>query len=416
MTPLDQRLYAWLAEPDDRRFERAFNAYFQVAYPALLRRLSRLSRWDAAQLEELAQDALIRFFDRIGRSRRQAANVIRGALAALQPLPLGPLHERQVLRWKSEVTDFHGQATHFRPGDSVDDAIWKGQIRSHADRIPTLQSQGHQLILSVRLHLVPAEAASSTDPATVESTSTQVERFVLQFQAAADAACTHEQRLPGVGHMVSTTWTVTDALPRLRVPTNGYLFEMVTTLYLDECKRRHRLKRGGTGLREPPSVDGPGIHPLDALPDESDGQMEEEDSADSDSQAGRSRTPSVDEVPVADFSLQLEHTEFLEKFLDYLRQPVAEAAAACAQAAQRGKATAERHRLESLSAKLDRTLAVLSLMGEGHTQEEAAAELQLSRNQIKYIIEKVQEAYEGFIAPRVTPSCAATDAGAHFHG
>src|SRR5262245_36836656 len=45
MNALDQRLYAWLTEPDEPRFERAFNGYFSVAFPAVVRYLARLSHW-----------------------------------------------------------------------------------------------------------------------------------------------------------------------------------------------------------------------------------------------------------------------------------------------------------------------------------------------------------------------------------
>src|SRR5579864_2045939 len=36
-TRLDQLLYAWLAEPDEAKFERAFAQYYEVAYTAVVR-------------------------------------------------------------------------------------------------------------------------------------------------------------------------------------------------------------------------------------------------------------------------------------------------------------------------------------------------------------------------------------------
>src|SRR5271170_7172692 len=56
ITTLDRQLYAWLVESDERRFTLAFNVYFSVAFPAVVRFLARISRWDSAHLEELAQD------------------------------------------------------------------------------------------------------------------------------------------------------------------------------------------------------------------------------------------------------------------------------------------------------------------------------------------------------------------------
>src|SRR5580700_1679282 len=76
ITTLDRQLYAWLVESDERRFTLAFNVYFSVAFPAVVRFLARISRWDSARLEELAQDALLRFFDRVGRDRRLASDTV----------------------------------------------------------------------------------------------------------------------------------------------------------------------------------------------------------------------------------------------------------------------------------------------------------------------------------------------------
>src|SRR5262245_54217915 len=60
MRSLDSQLYAWLSEPDDARFESAFADYFKVAFPAVVRYLARVSRWDSLRLEDLAQEALLR--------------------------------------------------------------------------------------------------------------------------------------------------------------------------------------------------------------------------------------------------------------------------------------------------------------------------------------------------------------------
>ncbi len=58
---------------------------------------------------------------------------------------------------------------------------------------------------------------------------------------------------------------------------------------------------------------------------------------------------------------------------------------------------------------------MLAAIGEGYTQDEAAARLGLSRNQIKYVIELVQESLERFDAPaRRSPlGIDAEDAASH---
>lgn len=97
MTTLDHRLYAWLLEFDEGRFETAFRHYFAVAYPAVMGRMARLSNWDTSQLEELAQDALFKFFERVGRGRREASACVENALAVIRPLEIDCHHHQQVI-------------------------------------------------------------------------------------------------------------------------------------------------------------------------------------------------------------------------------------------------------------------------------------------------------------------------------
>jgi len=54
--------------------------------------------------------------------------------------------------------------------------------------------------------------------------------------------------------------------------------------------------------------------------------------------------------------------------------------------------------LESISNKNERVITVLSMRIEGQTQEEIAEALGISRNQVKYIVELMQAAYEQFCA------------------
>jgi DNA-binding NarL/FixJ family response regulator len=104
-------------------------------------------------------------------------------------------------------------------------------------------------------------------------------------------------------------------------------------------------------------------------------------------------------VPAVDPTPQYEAEDLFERFYEYLRRPVEDAARACANAAGTRRAGAERHKLDSLTRKLQRITAVLGLMGEGYTQAQIAAQLAVSRNQVKYIVELVQEAYARFAAP-----------------
>jgi DNA-directed RNA polymerase specialized sigma24 family protein len=440
MTTLDQQLYAWLAEADERRFERAFNAYFSVAFPAVVRRLSRLSHWDLAQLEELAQDTLLRFFEKVGRSRREASEAIRTALEGIRPLKLGPFHERQVNAWLKEVASFRDKVMGFRLGpiDESNDAEWKGAIHALAERVPPLQRQGCHLLHSVQLELrwniededsVERTARALEEPSIIVSlaeilevdneTNTPVpmaviERFAREVIARTTQALAIEERYPGVIPFVEGTYSVISAIPLLRVPTNGYLFQIAMTIYLDECKKRGRQKRGGSGTQVSEEVSAAvatevGLrHPVEVMTLDSGPEFEIEEGLDH----GLFR-PAKDNfgtalaMPAIDPTRQYEDEEFLEKFYVYLRKPVDEATEAYRRAQATGRGIAERRRLESLTNKFARMTSVLSMMGEGYTQEGTAEQLGISRNQVKYIIELAQEAYARFAAEftQALPQC-----------
>jgi DNA-directed RNA polymerase specialized sigma24 family protein len=422
---LDHRLYAWLLEADERRFERAFSGYFAVAFPAVVRYLARLSRWDLVQLEELAQDALLKFFDRVGRRRREASEAVAHALVRIRPLDLGPFHERQVQGWTKDVSSFRDAAMSFRlsPSGEADDENWKAEIRALGDRIPVLQRQGCYLLHAVQLELhwgfesedlkqvtVETEHHPAVDPLdepihveeqiSVRATLGIAESLAREVRSKTARALTAEEHHPGVLHFIDGTFTVVAAIPRLRVPTNGYLFEIAMTLYLDECKKRGRQKRGGckllAGGESGPDAESAQPHPLESISLDSTIDLDHEDRLD-----GIRRIPLVDASgafipPASDPTSRYEDEEFLERFYAYLRKPLKEAIEAYEQARTGGRAVAEQRKLESIAKKFERTIGVLSLMGEGYTQEETASRLGLSRNQVKYVIEIVQEAYMRF--------------------
>jgi DNA-binding CsgD family transcriptional regulator len=101
--------------------------------------------------------------------------------------------------------------------------------------------------------------------------------------------------------------------------------------------------------------------------------------------------------------------DFCERFYAYLRRPLQEAEEAYEQASTRGRAAAERKRLESIAKKNDRLMTVLVMRIEGRTQEEIAATLELSRNQVKYIVELVQSAYRQFCSAIPSPVLRAAE-------
>jgi DNA-directed RNA polymerase specialized sigma24 family protein len=347
VTRLDELLYAWLTEPEDRKFDRAFEKYHDEAFAGLVRYLARRSGSRALDFEQIAADALLRFFSRVGRERRGASDLIREALGEIHPLDLGSWHVREVRCWTAEVGSFRETSMSFKVTQLEERRNWMAEIQALAEKIPPLQRQGGHVLESVRAAIPPAHGAT---------------RFV-EF-----------------------TVTIVESLPLLRVPTNGYLFDMAQSLYLDECKFQGRLKRCGPDTG----------HPLIRI------NLEDEESSDEYSAQIAAPRQMVFASDLADAPVDPESDlageDFCEKFYAYLRRPLDLAEEAYRIAAANGPAKAERKRMESLGSKWDRVIGVLTMRIEGHTQEDIAQVLDLSRNQVKYIGELVQEAYEQFSA------------------
>jgi DNA-directed RNA polymerase specialized sigma24 family protein len=405
-TQLDRMLYAWLAETDDRKFDQAFRRYYEAASPSLVRYLLRCSRLADLDCEQIAVDALLKFFCRAGRDRRQAAAAVANALPQIQPLNLGPFHVRQVQRWTGEVESFRDRSMTFRltPQDGAEQS-WKAEIQAQIDGIPPLQRQGVHLLESVRVACAAvadlADGAPANDdvdgmsePPAAEYAA--VRAFAVSLREAAAKAAVEtlavESRHPGVVKCVGGAWTVVDVLPALRIPTNGYLFEIAHSLYLDECKARGRKKRGGGGSLPDAENAGLALAPFDL--DEECPHAQDDEASDGTAVGLAIRPGDV----AADPTAELIDEDFCERFYSYLSKPLDDAEEAYRRAASAGKAEAERKRLASISEKHARFMSVLSMRIEGHTQEAIAESLGLSRNQVKYITEQAQAAYQQFSA------------------
>ena len=445
MTTLDERLYAWLSEPDDRRFTLAFNSYFLVAFPAVIRHLARFAPADPALLEEIAQDSLLRFFDHIGRERREASQAIEDGLSRIRPVCVGSLHERQVRAWRIDVDSYRRSTMGFRvprADDSAAAATWKNTIRELTLQIPTLQRQGWHLIDGVRIALQwhdldGADALASprrvagacphpTDAATCEemsasATNPATANFACAVLHSAPSPSSAETRLPGTTQLVYCAVTIIRAIPRLQVPTNGYLFEISYTIYLDDYRKRRRQKRGGPGPRSGDDVvcsdsDGAWIfHPLeDQRLDECMDGAEAADVVTFGGSSGSRFTTSSD-CTASDPIRRLEDQQYFERFYTYLRAPLDAAEAAYDAARAHGRATSERRKWDSLRQKFSRSVAILAAIGEGYTQEQAAERLRLTRNQVKYVIETLQDAYARFTAQSTRSPYPSTLGGVPSH-
>jgi DNA-directed RNA polymerase specialized sigma24 family protein len=425
VTRLDQMLYAWLAEPDDHKFDRAFQKYHDEAFAGLVRYLSRSSTSMGLDFEQIAADALLKFFSRVGRDRRQASDSIMNALRQIQPLDFGAFHIREVHRWTHDVGLFHQTTMTFKLSQDGLGRDWMAEIQSLADKVPALQRQGGRILDPIRTVAAIAWAGSSAaeehvcPPAHEDeqdwsyvATRDFVDRLKSDARRVRAQMPAVEDRHPGSTRFVECTWTVIEYLPLLRVPTNGYLSDMAQSLYLDECKALRRVKRRGPGL----SLAASGTwHPLARI------NLDDEESACEYPDQGASSAPMgmVLAGDIADAAIDLESDlageEFCEKFYAYLCRPLELAEDAYRIAAAKGPAKAERTRVASLSGKLERVIEVLTMRIEGHTQEDIARALGISRSQVKYIAERVQEAYEQFAAACTRSLVRSRAAGASSH-
>jgi DNA-directed RNA polymerase specialized sigma24 family protein len=393
-TTLDTQLYGWLNEPDGRGFDIAFNAYYAAAYPALLRRLARLSRWGLAELEEIAQDALFKFFE-AARVRHEVSDNIRFHLDEVRPLNLGDLHGRRVKDWSGDVEAFREAVMSFRPTPT--DVGGKDEIRMLTVAIPPLQRRGWSLLEEVHQAVAEEDFASTSAP--TESLEPPPDgllgKFAKDLTTENEQAMTAENRLPGCRLFVHGVHGVTVKLPMIRIPTSALLFEIALTLYVDECRRRGRLKRGGSISAADATSDLSSNACIGALY-ETEALNSEGDLAFGSESVGYH--PDILERPgviLIDEATRIEQHDVLEKFYEYLRDPLDRALERCAR--EPGCRAAEQ-RAAKLTRKFDLMMEILALIGEGHTQVEVARLLRLSRNQVKYVVESAQHAYASFVS------------------
>lgn len=422
MKTLDALLSRWVGEADDSRADTAFQAYYSTAFPSLARHVQHRTGWDLASAEDIAQEALLRFFERAGRGRREAVALVRSTATDLPASAHDAPHPQRTVRWAGDVSAFAGSVNGFRLSSETQ---WRTAAADIWSQIVSLQKAGLCLIDEAARNLPwspDVGRANTADgppvfPVDVQNTASAdlnereisglAGRLARAHSLNTSRAAIAEECRPGIGRFAQTVLTIVETLPRLRLPTNSYLFEIATTLFLDEIKRQRRRKRGG--VRERVSVAEVGTcgirdladHPVELLSNEpqadlGDGiRLDQHLTSEGGSHAAASML-SRDVDPV----VRYESEQFLLRFYEYLRAPVARAVRALEEARGTAQAFSEQYRLERVSRKFSRMMTVLSMMGEGYTQEETARRAGMSRNQVKYVLESVKEAYVRFAAEK----------------
>lgn len=408
---LDILLYAWLTEPDAQQAELRFSRYFRAAFPQLCRYIGSL-RVDAAEAQDIAQRSLIKFFNHLGIQRRTAAEQVHLARSALKPLALGELHARRLERWREQVGRFRDAAISFSVSDDTlrHGTPWQ-EIREEINgRVEPLHQDGCAFLTEARTHIGGALA---------RVVETSIERSSLRRQNAEDTATTgaHDAKFqpevalrsfvttllqladsqgaahldesvgcPGAAAFVAGTNTVCEHLPALAVPSNGLLYTIAKRLFLDDLKKwRPDSTPAVAELADPEAEEA-----LEAL--DLGGEV-----------APQAPSPDRRQAQAkGDLFVFEECGEKLaaryQAFIEFLRAPLTRAEAALAVAATPGKARTEQERVNSLQLRYERLMAVLAALHESPQpgEEEIARRHGLTRNQVKYAIERVREEFQYF--------------------
>ena len=410
---LDVLLYAWLSEPEARRAELRFNDYFRAAFPAICRYVRAL-RIDPATAQDIAQHALIKLFNHLGRTRRAADERMREAVSALRPLDFGAAHVRDIDAWRRQVRSFRDAAIGFRvTGEPQGTRLaWQESRNQINGRIPPLVRQGTHFISDVQTRveprladLVSPESLSGSSPSGVDEPQSSdehavecdqegaidhgVERFLVRLLRYAQgrdwAVIDTALGCAGAVGFLTHTSAVRACLSALAIPSNGLLYTIAKRHFLD----RLRARKFQTAQTVQQLADGEREEVLDTL-DPQEANSRERTTLEAEFCRHTARAES--EVP--EIEVEARYREFLE----FLRAPLTRAEGSLAAAAAKGKAKAEQARVDSLRIKYERLMAVLAALREHPqpTEEDIARRQGLTRNQVKYVIERIREEFNYF--------------------
>jgi DNA-directed RNA polymerase specialized sigma24 family protein len=415
-TDLDTLLYEWLSEPDQRKAEQRFTRYFRAAFPEICRFL-RAFRADAATAEDISQQALIKLFGHLGTERHAATVRLNNALSVLAPLAFGALHSRLVRGWREQVGGFRDAALRFRlPQEMQESSEACKELREEINgRVEPLQRQGTHFLREVREQVAPAlraligpELAESNvrqdrsgavapqpegnlggGPA--DAVQAQVAWFVaalLRYAAGRDSAeVDGALGCAGAVGFVSRASTICETMPALAIPSNGLLYTIAKRLFLDSLRRKSSNPVESTDA----PIDRFGSSVLDEWDDGFPGESHHAPDADAQT------NPSVSDSAGCGYGEGTVERRY-QMFLDFLRLPLTRAEGALAEAASRGTGKAEQKRVDSLRRKYARLVAVLAALHESPqpSEEEIARRQGITRNQVKYVIERVREEFSYF--------------------
>jgi DNA-directed RNA polymerase specialized sigma24 family protein len=331
---LDFLLYNWLSEKDDRLAELKFNMYYIQAFRQLSRYIYSLGPNPVADAEDIAQHALLKFFTRVGRQRHGATEAIRNSLRALEAMGLESQQNRFLKGWHSQVSQAFRHAVEFRVQEDDEDS-WKAVQKATNEQLRSVLQKGKYLLASLEI------SASDGD--------TKARKWLEHMQAI----CAN--------------------LSLISLPTNGLLFTISKRRHIDSWRSKNpSLRMNDLTFSEVKSHDR----------EISEDEEESENSLDPSSYNQHEAQEEVEG------SISSEGNDLYLAFVRYLQgYSFLPGASESGGGSSLGPGKSK-----------ERLVLVLQALNEDPqpTEIEIAQRMGLSRNQVKYAIERIREEFSRF--------------------
>lgn len=418
----EQAFYAWLSAENKAAADSHFGAFYQ-GFGRTLQASIRKRYWVISQelVDDAVGEAMLKMLELFGEPRRKAIATVAALLASVQPLALGDLHCRRVRAWKGRVAQYRLDVLDFAPAKSIRGPVRRERIDAFNAERSTLVEGGHGLVNEVRMQASDQDAAA-------DDVQKVVARFIATLREWLDsqdaASIDRKLGLDGATTFVMSMDDLLLALQQLRVLTMAYAF----TVCMNELKKLFRsdgrhsnASQAGDAARTPDEthIGDPGGE--DELPDTVSGNISDESSAPAGDLDGQDiggdggthvdasdapdrgpwgpSTSSEDAAARRDIDTIADRgpgpdkaasdKELFRLLLSALEEPYR--AAQQRLAAAETKRERDRARVEVDRAARDHELDLRLIVGwvDGDTQEEMATRLGITRNQVRYGLERM---------------------------
>jgi hypothetical protein len=219
---VEQAFYGWLnAESKaehDLHFTRFYQGFSRVLEGSIRKRFRGMGQH---VIDDAIAEAMLIMLEKFGEPRRAAFVAVPEMLARLQPLELGPLHTRRVVRWKTHISQYRLDVLGYTPAAASSNADRQQQIDALVAQHRGLHNDGYACMNDLRAKI------ETTHP-TPEQLKRAVNLFIkaLHQRLASESAQTIDQtwQLEGASRFVLSMDELLTALPKLRVLSPAYVF------------------------------------------------------------------------------------------------------------------------------------------------------------------------------------------------